>query len=138
MDFKGPLNPYLKGRIAEYLRVVVQPKELRLPPIGENPSDGITLSEDEAEFLEYTLFRGWMQQWLKWVQWYAEVALDYNTPLSDLLEYPVVECHWKRRNTDNEFVRFGLLWRFYDKVHQEASNCKVFAIEGSRSEFAGS
>lgn len=29
MDFKGPLNPYLKGRIAEYLRVVVQPKELR-------------------------------------------------------------------------------------------------------------
>lgn len=71
-----PLNPYLKGRIAEYLRVVVQPKELRLPPIGDNPSDGITLSEDEAEFLEYTLFRGWMQQWLKWVQWYAEVALD--------------------------------------------------------------
>lgn len=79
-----------------------------------------------------------MQQWLKWVQWYAEVALDYNTPLSDLLEYPVVECHWKRRKTDNEFVRFGLLWRLYDKVHQEASNCKVFAIEGSRSEFAGS
>ncbi|KAF4383787.1 hypothetical protein G4B88_020109 [Cannabis sativa] len=29
MDFKGLLNPYLKGRIAEYLRIVVQPKELR-------------------------------------------------------------------------------------------------------------
>jgi hypothetical protein len=36
----------------------------------------MALSEDEAEFLEYTRFRGWMQQWLKWVQWYAEVALD--------------------------------------------------------------
>lgn len=130
MDFT--VEPLLER---ENSGVVVQPKELRLPPIGDNPSDGITLSEDEAEFLEYTLFRGWMQQWLKWVQWYAEVALDYNTPLSDLLEYPVVECHWKRRNTDNEFVRFG---RLYDKVHQEASNCKVFAIEGSRSEFAGS
>lgn len=67
--------------MADYVREVVRPKDLRLPPVADDPKDDATFSHMELEFLEYTLIRGWMEQWLKWVRWYAETGLNLSTPL---------------------------------------------------------
>lgn len=98
--------------------------------MADDPKDDATLSHMESEAnLEYTLIRGWMEQWLKWVRWYAETGLNLSTPLLDLLDYPVVERHWKRQNKESTILRFGLLWRVYDMAHQPNINMsKVFAV----------
>ncbi|CAN4117908.1 unnamed protein product [Withania somnifera] len=53
-----PLNPYLKGKIIDYLRKELKPKEIGLFP-EELVFDG------EREILERTLLLRWVKEWLK-------------------------------------------------------------------------
>ncbi|GLT65691.1 hypothetical protein SLA2020_381050 [Shorea laevis] len=39
--------------------------------------------------MEVTIILGWMTQWLSWVKWYSQLALDPCLPISDLIDYPV-------------------------------------------------
>lgn len=109
-----PLNPYLRGQLAERIRRTTRPKELRLPN-GGVPSEG-GFSDIDYELLERTVMPEWVLQWLEWVKWSAVVAEDLNTPLRDLFDCPVVETSWKRRNVDSDILRFGLLWRIFDRA----------------------
>lgn len=65
----NPINPYLKGKIVDYLRKELKPKEIRLFP-EELVFDG------EREILERTVLLRWVTQWLKWVSWYYTTALS--------------------------------------------------------------
>lgn len=38
--------------------------------------------------------------------------------LEDYFDSPIVEPHWRIRRTDEQLVRFGLLWRLYDIVQR--------------------
>lgn len=115
-----PLDPYLKGRLADMLRSKVRPRELKLPEMGMDAP--CLISEHEQELLERMVIRNWVGQWLQWVSWYARVAMDLNTRLTDLLNYPVVETSWRRRNVDPTVHRFGLVWRIFDKALREAGS----------------
>ncbi|PHT96639.1 hypothetical protein BC332_34436 [Capsicum chinense] len=65
----NPINPYLKGKIVDYLRKELKPKEIGLFP-EELVFDG------EREILERTVLLRWVTQWLKWVSWYYTTALS--------------------------------------------------------------
>lgn len=54
----------------EYMRSVMKPKGLKVPP------DDVCLTPRAKHVLEYLLMRRWMEQWLTYVKWYAEVALS--------------------------------------------------------------
>lgn len=72
------------------------------------------MDDAETTIVETTVLRSWMKLWLSWVLWYSSVALNPDTRLQDLLDYPVVELSWKRRNVNNDIKRFGLTWKVYD------------------------
>lgn len=103
-----PLNPYLKGLIVEFLRKELKPKELRMVP-DEPTFDG------EREILERTVILGWIKMWLKWVSWYYSILLTPDPSLSNFFEAPICATSWKADRDDVEFIRYGLLWKCYDR-----------------------
>lgn len=107
-----PLNPYLKGRLRDRILREVKPRDIKLPQ-GAWYLDGL-MDDAETTIVETTVLRSWMKLWLSWVLWYSSVALNPDTRLQDLLDYPVVELSWKRRNVNNDIKRFGLTWKVYD------------------------
>jgi len=56
-----PLNPYAKGILVESIRKAFKPKELVLPP------SELTF-EGQRDNFEYTLYRGWLESWLGWLE----------------------------------------------------------------------
>lgn len=108
----GALNPYLKGRLRDRILREVKPRDIKLPQ-GAWYLDGL-MDDAETTIVETTVLRSWMKLWLSWVLWYSSVALNPDTRLQDLLDYPVVELSWKRRNANNDIKRFGLTWKVYD------------------------
>ena len=65
-----PLNPYLRGVIIAHLRVKMQPNELRLPP------DNLFEMPGKKDFLEWSILRVWVRQWLRYIHWYWRVAMQ--------------------------------------------------------------
>lgn len=123
-----PLDPYLKGLIVDYIRKKVVPVELKLPPENLFPD------ESHIELLERTLYRNWMEQWLKWNKWYYTVALGPDPTLHDLFNAPIVETTWYRRNRDSDVFKFGLIWKTYDLVDKYGLHPKVGILEEGRLE----
>lgn len=107
------LNPYLKGELFSLIiKRYAKLKELQLPYGPEGESDGVLL-HGEQERIERTVIRGWIDQWLKSLLW--QVAMDLNTPLMELLDYPIVETTWCRQS---EIKRFGALWKVLDMARR--------------------
>lgn len=105
-----PLNPYLLGKLKRYALERLKPRELHRPPVELFEFEGM------ADFLEYSLLRSWMMQWLNYLKWYCCVSMDPWVELDQFLEAPVVYHYWEIRQTDPELVRFGLLWRLHNIV----------------------
>lgn len=112
-----PLDPYTRGRIVMLLRKEFAPKDLRVAP-DELFAQGGHEGQGERYILEYTLLRGWMRQWLKYVHWYYSVAMCDETPIDVLFDGPVVTTHWKANRSEPTLIRFGLMWKIYDFVGQ--------------------
>lgn len=95
------------------LRKELAPKELKLPPahLFEMPGMG--------EFLEWSLYQGWMRQWLQYLSWYCRVAMRPDVTLEELLDAPVVTVHWNSTNRDESLIRIGFQWKAYDLVASE-------------------
>lgn len=83
-----PLNPYLRGYIIAHLRTVLKPKDLRIPP------EELFFTEDQHTFQFF--FPGWVSLWLKYVQWYWEVAMSEWVTIEELMDAPVVSSNWKQ------------------------------------------
>jgi len=110
LDWKAapsPLNPYLKGKIIDFLRKELKPKELQLFPEG-------LVFDGEREILERTVVRQWMEQWLRWFSWYHITALSEEVTISQLMEVPMCSKSWRRTNEDQNLIKFGLIWKCYD------------------------
>ncbi|KAH0764850.1 hypothetical protein KY285_000721 [Solanum tuberosum] len=110
LDWKAapsPLNPYLKENIIDFLRKELKPKELQLFPEG-------LVFDGEREILERTVVRQWMEQWLRWFSWYHITALSEEVTISQLMEVPMCSKSWRRTNEDQNLIKFGLIWKYYD------------------------
>lgn len=107
-----PLNPYLKARLVEVLRKHFRPRDLKLPAEG-------FLAEEEDELVESTVTLNWVKSYLRYLHWYCTVALSLDPPLQAFFDAPVLETSWRRSNKNEMLIRFGVLWRLYDTVHQD-------------------
>ncbi|KAI3673282.1 hypothetical protein L6452_39399 [Arctium lappa] len=65
------------------------------------------MSEDDLQFLERTMLRHWVLQWLKLVSWYYTVlASDYVT-IEEALSGPVVATDWRAQKDVNSALLNG-------------------------------
>lgn len=87
-------------------------KDLVRPPVELFEFEGM------SDFLEWSLLRSWMEQWLNYLKWYCSVSVDPMVTLDQLLDAPVVTYHWNIRRTDENLVRWGLLWQCYNLVQE--------------------
>lgn len=107
-----PLNPYLKFHLINIILKQMRPKDLRVIPDELFPTDKV------KDFLEYSLLRGWMKEWLRYCRWYYTVAMDPGVTFDDLFDGPVCATDWKANRKSEELIRFGLIWKLYDLVGQ--------------------
>lgn len=108
-----PLDPYIRGLLVELLRRELKPRELQLPPLkyfemGSTP-----------EAHEWSLYRRWMGQWLKYLQWYCQTAMRPDVTIEELFDAPMVTHNWKITDKDLRLTRLGFQWRAYDIVGRE-------------------
>lgn len=68
-------------------------------------------SEEEYDLCEYTMIRAWVKSWLRHLQWYCLVALSSEVRIGDFFDAPIIERKWWASETDQELVRFGLIWK---------------------------
>jgi hypothetical protein len=72
-----PCGPYLKGFPVFFILSQMKPKEIKLDP-ADFHFDG------EIEILERTLYRNWMESWLKNLQWYNSMLVAYDPSFEEL------------------------------------------------------
>lgn len=63
-------RPEVLGRVIDRLRAHFVPKDPITPP------DVVFPYPDMRDFLEWSLYQGWMRQYRAYLQWYCAVALD--------------------------------------------------------------
>lgn len=62
-------------------------------------------------FNEYTLYHGWMLQYLAYLKWYCEVVMLPCVTIKELLEPPVYTRTWFITESDESDFQFGLWFR---------------------------
>lgn len=85
-------------------------------------SELLFYSEGVATMLEYTLLRNWVEDWCRYVAWYAVRSVDLDAPISTWFDGPVVQRKWSITNSDSDQLRFGILWSCYDLVSHYSIN----------------
>ena len=112
-----PLNPYLEGRLI-YTCVRSNPLWDLEPP----PREVFKWSWFH-EFLEYTMFRSWMTEWLAVLKWGCMLWVVPPRSIKVILEnMPVMRFRWNPNRRDENLVRFGWQWKCYDLVERWGVN----------------
>ncbi|KAB1199680.1 hypothetical protein CJ030_MR1G013841 [Morella rubra] len=91
----------------------MKPSDLKVAPDAFFPTERV------RDFLEWSLLRNWMKDWLRYVHWYWSVANSPDVSLSDFFSASVYEKLWRIRRESSELIRFGLLWKIYDLVAEK-------------------
>lgn len=102
--------PEVIGMVIERLRLVLKPRDLETPPPAHFPYPGM------ADFLEWSVYQGWMRDYLHYLKWYAEIALNPSVSLQDLHDPPTYIRTWYRPKTDLSVFKFGLRYRMCDWI----------------------
>lgn len=106
-----PLNPYLRGTLAHFLREKLRAKDLRVVPEHLFSQPGM------RDFQEWALIRRWMMKWLEAVRWYSMTAIKPVVSIEEIIaNAPLIQSHWNLVRKDESLFRFGLLWACFDKV----------------------
>lgn len=107
------LDPYIRGALISYLRSVMVPRDLTLAP-----SDCF-LHPNAEVFTEYTVLRGWVNQWLKYVHWYSKVAMSPDVSLEDFFKAPHSPLKVKEGSPDCRVCK--MVWLQASKTIRESS-----------------
>lgn len=100
------MNPYLRARVVLYLQNRLRPREPVPPPVEYFQQAGM------SDFLEWSLVRSWMEEWLQSLLWYCQVAMDPEVTVSQLIHGgPVVPSNLNSNRRDEVLVRLGLIWK---------------------------
>lgn len=97
------------GMVIQDLRDYFIPKHPILPSSDVFPHPGM------ADFNEWSLYRGWMALYLKYLQWYCQVALDPCVHIDAFVEAPVFIRTWYIPEVDLSTFRFGIMFRILEK-----------------------
>ena len=123
-----PLNPDLRGKIIDFLRKGMAPRDLKIRPYDLFNQPGM------KDFLEWSCLRAWVKQWLKYIKWYYSLALSPCVTIQDFFEAPVINHNWKLTKANPDFIRFGLIWKVYDMVALLGPDFKVPILEPLKSD----
>lgn len=105
------IPPQVFGRVIfGLLEKEFKPKDFIPPPPEVFPYPGMMV------FNEYSLYRGWMEQYLRYLRWYALLYMKPDLTLDDLLDAPVYIRTWDAPKVDLETFRFGITVRIVDVV----------------------
>lgn len=104
-----PLSPYLRAFIINFLLKEMKPRELKVAP------DELFAAEGVKDFLQWSLIRNLVKDWLRYVSWYWSVANSPDVCIGDFFKAPFYEPSYKRQ----ELYRFGLMWRCYDMIAEK-------------------
>lgn len=100
-----------------------------MPPDAAFPYPGM------KDFLEWSLFRGWMDQYQQYLKWYCSLALAPDVCISDFVDAPIYIRTWHSPKVDLSTYRFGLMFRVYDWVVELAKeDLRVLADTKSSSD----
>lgn len=108
--FGRVVSPNMVGELRYLLLKQLMPKEPILPPSEVFAYPGM------ADFNEYTLYQGWMRQYLTYLKWYVLAESDPNVSLDHLLEPPIYTRTWFKPATDVDQFRFSLVFRLFDMI----------------------
>lgn len=98
------------GRVIDRLRERFVPNDPITPPDAAFPYPGM------RDFLEWSLYQGWMRQYLKYPHRYCAVALDPAVSLEAFIDPPVYCQTWYTPKVDLSTFRFGVMFQVYDWV----------------------
>lgn len=88
-------------------------KDLKVTPDEFFPTERV------QDFLEWSLLRNWIKEWLKYVHWYWSVAHSPDVHLENFFKAPFYETSLKSKLEKKELSRFGLMWKCYDMVAEK-------------------
>ena len=114
--FGRTIPPEVIGCVISILQDKLYPKDPILPPAELFPYPGMN------DFNEWSLYHGWMEQYLKYVHWYAKVALQPDVTLGQLFDAPLYIRTWFIPNEDSSSFRYGFMFRIYDLVADRIDN----------------
>lgn len=97
--------PEVIGVLYYRLKDKFSPQDLVEPPLRAFPYEGM------RDFCEYSLYRGWMEQYLKYLKWYCSLDLEAQYTLDAFLLAPVCTKEWYARPKDEQS---GVLFSMYD------------------------
>lgn len=103
-------SPQVIGRVVERLREHFVPKDPITPPDVVFPYPGM------RDFLEWSLYQGWLKQHLKYLHWYCAVALAPDVNIDAFIDPPIYIRTWYSPKVDLSTFRFGVMFRVFDWV----------------------
>lgn len=104
------LPPQVIGRVVDRLRDHFIPRDPITPPDEVFPYPGM------RDFQEWSLYQGWMRQYLTYLKWYCSVALAPDVSIDAFIDAPIYIRTWHSPKVDLSTFRFGVMFRVYDWV----------------------
>lgn len=90
----------------------MKPLDPILPPSELFPYPGMN------DFNEWSLYHGWMRQYLVYLKWYCQVALDPVVTLDQLFDAPIYTRTWFIAEDSNDTFSYGFMFHVYDIVER--------------------
>lgn len=115
----------MRGLIIDKLRKELYPRELK------RISDRCFIAEVVRDFLEYSMLRSWMGEWLLYLKWYWQIAMSPDVTIDQLFSGPTIMYDWKMTRKDEQLVRFALFWKMYDLVSEIGLNPGIPGFSGN-------
>lgn len=100
------VSPEVCGVIYQRLKEHYAPKELELPPASAFPYPGM------MDYCEYTLYKGWMRQYLDYLHWYCLLDQKPDYRLDAFLEAPTSSSTWYTKECSD--ISYGITCKIYD------------------------
>lgn len=110
-------SPQVIGRVVERLREHFVPKDPITPPDVVFPYPGM------RDFLEWSLYQGWLKLHLKYLHWYCAVALAPDVNIDAFIDPPIYIRTWYSPKVDLSTSPLGSVSCFVYLIGW--SNCLV-------------
>uniref|UniRef100_A0A151UDC3 Uncharacterized protein n=1 Tax=Cajanus cajan TaxID=3821 RepID=A0A151UDC3_CAJCA len=81
------------------------------------------------DFLEWSLYQGWLKQHLKYLHWYCAVALAPDVNIDAFIDRPIYIRTWYSPKVDLSTFRFGVMFRVFDWVVELSRRLMVIPVD---------